>query len=152
MKIKVLAPFVGATLSGIFGADGKEIEIGTVLEVENEPKDWGRRYEVVEAGPAEGQTPVINPVDGGPLNKTAVTTDGENPKPGAENAPLSLTNDGTAGTATPSAYEARDLGTGWWGIFGADGNQVGKSMRKDDAAAFNGLSDEDKAEFVKQDV
>lgn len=151
MRIKVIAPYVGALFSGIFGADGKEIEIGSVLDVEKEPIDWGRRYEVVE-GSTEGKTSVTNPVSGGPLNKAAVTTDGETPKPGAENAPQSQMDKGTDGGSSIPAYEARDKGEGWWGIFDADGNQVGKSLRKDDAAGFNELSAEEKAEFVKQDT
>lgn len=151
MRIKFIAPFPGAISSGIFGADGKEIPIGTTIDVAAEPTDLRGRYEVVE-GSTEGKTPIINPADGGPLNKAEVTSDGENPKPGAENAPQSLTNNGAADASNHAAYEARDLGTGWWGVFGADGNQVGKSMRKDDAAAFNTLSAEEKADFVKQDA
>lgn len=152
MKIKFIAPYPGAVSSGIFGADGNEVPIGTVIDVEKEPTDLRGRYEVVE-GDTAGKAAVTNPTDGGPLNKAAVTTDGENPKPGAETAPQSLTDDGSSGTA-PSVpvYEARDKGEGWWAIYDAAGNQVGKSLRKDDAAAFNSLSAEDKAEFVKQDA
>jgi hypothetical protein len=152
MKIKFIAPYAGASSSGIFGADGKEIPLGTEVEVEKEPIDLRGRYEVVSGGNDEGKTAVNNPVDGGPLNKAAVTTDGENPKPGAENAPLSQTDNGTAGGSSIPVYEARDKGEGWWGIYDADGNQVGKSIRKDEAAKFNALSDEVKAEFVKQDT
>ncbi len=48
------------------------------------------------------------------------------------------------------ALTASDLGGGWWGITDADGKAWGKKLRKDDADAFNGLSDEDKVAFVSE--
>lgn len=60
--------------------------------------------------------------------KTAVV----NPKTGAPKPP----------------FGAKDKGQGWWGIFDADGVEVGKSIRKDDAEVFNAASDEDRLAFV----
>jgi hypothetical protein len=39
-------------------------------------------------------------------------------------------------------FEVRDTSAGWFGIFGADGNQVGKSIRAADADAFKALDAE----------
>jgi hypothetical protein len=72
-------------------------------------------------------------VSSGGKGKTAVT----NPKP-TEDAPK-------------GPFEAREKGGGWWAIYSADGKEVGKSMREDDAKAFNDLSDEDKAAFIAED-
>lgn len=47
-------------------------------------------------------------------------------------------------------FEARDKGQGWWAIYDADGAEVGKAMRKDDAEAFNAASDDDKAAFLAE--
>lgn len=48
MKIKI-------TAGGIYG-DGKELAIGTQLNVKEEPKAWAGRYEVISGG-SEGKTP-----------------------------------------------------------------------------------------------
>lgn len=42
MKIRI-------TRGGIFGKDG-EIAVGTELDVKEEPKGWGGRYEVISGG------------------------------------------------------------------------------------------------------
>lgn len=47
------------------------------------------------------------------------------------------------------ALEARHVGGGAWFIMDGD-NRIGEAMKKDDAEAFNALSDEDKAAFVKK--
>ncbi|NHT75930.1 hypothetical protein G8E10_09590 [Rhizobiaceae bacterium CRRU44] len=53
----------------------------------------------------------------------------------------------------PSApFLARDKGHGWWGIFDAKGLQIGGAIREPEAASFNELSDEDKAEYVKAET
>lgn len=52
MKIEI-------TAGGIYGAGGKEIAIGEVFEVKNEPTAWAGRYRVI--GKTEGKTPVVNP-------------------------------------------------------------------------------------------
>lgn len=76
--------------------------------------------------------------------------------------PTPVTNDGLAVGHIPSEvpalnaptapYEARDKGHGWWGIFDSKGTPIGESIRKDDAAAFNEMSDEDKEEYVKAEL
>jgi hypothetical protein len=53
MKIKI-------TKGGIFNAAGKEIEVGTELDVKEEPKAWAGRYEVISGG-TSGKTAVTNP-------------------------------------------------------------------------------------------
>jgi hypothetical protein len=53
MKIEI-------TGKGIYGAKG-EVQIGTTLEVKEEPKGWAGRYRVVSGGSTEGKTPVTNP-------------------------------------------------------------------------------------------
>lgn len=52
MKIEI-------TGRGIYGASG-EIEVGTVLDVKEEPKGWKGRYRVVSGG-GKGKTEVTNP-------------------------------------------------------------------------------------------
>ena len=51
MKIRI-------TGTGIYGKSG-EIEVGTELTVQSEPKGWEGRYQVIE-GDAAGKTEVIN--------------------------------------------------------------------------------------------
>ena len=78
-------------------------------------------------------------------------------------APLTpVTNDGlkvghipseVPALEVPSApFLARDKGHGWWGIFDAKGLQIGGAIREPEAASFNELSDEDKAEYVKAET
>ncbi|WP_416066097.1 hypothetical protein ACK9YZ_07020 [Rhizobium sp. ZK1] len=64
MRIKIIAPFKGATSSGLYGAPSKEnpsgeIPIGMEIDVEKEPTDWVGRYEVV-SGSTEGKEPILN--------------------------------------------------------------------------------------------
>lgn len=62
MKIRIKAPYTGATLSGIYGADAKEIEIGTELTVKEEPIGWAGRYDILEGGDAdEDKAAITNP-------------------------------------------------------------------------------------------
>lgn len=51
------------TAGGIYGADGKDIPVGTELEVSEEPQGWAGRYRVI-GGDAKGKKAVTNP-DGG---------------------------------------------------------------------------------------
>lgn len=44
--------------------------------------------------------------------------------------------------------EAKDLGGGWWGVSDANGKDWGKKLRKDDAEAFNTLTDDEKVALV----
>lgn len=110
MKIEIIA-------GGIYGAGGKEVEVGTVLDVKSEPKGWAGRYRVVSGGEVEAKGG-----KGGKGGKTAVTN--------------------------PAKYEAVEK-DGAWVIVDGDGATVGKPLSADDAAAFNALSDADKAEYVK---
>ena len=43
---------------------------------------------------------------------------------------------------------ATDQGGGWWAVTDADGTEWGKKLRKDDAEAFNALTDDEKVELV----
>jgi hypothetical protein len=168
MRIRIIAPYKGATTSGIYGADGKEIPIGHELTVDKAPEGWAGRYIDVDADTAsnddeidalkariaelEGENATLKaaaPIEGQPLNKTEITSDGENPRPGAEDGPSDVpvtTDQGGHGATT---YEARDTGSGWWTIFDNTGAEAGKKLRKDDAKAFNALSDAEKAEYLK---
>lgn len=120
MKIRLKAP-AGLSSTGIYGADGKEMAVGTELTVKEEPKGWAGRYDVLSGGDAKGKTAVTNPA--------------QNP------------------VQEPKApFEAREKGGGWWAVYDADGKEVGKSMREDDAKAFNDLSADDKAEFIKSEA
>ncbi|MFI5409131.1 hypothetical protein [Kaistia sp. UC242_56] len=54
MRIKI-------TKGGIFGAKG-EIEIGTEIDLDQEPTGWAGRYEVISSG-GKGKTLVTNPAE-----------------------------------------------------------------------------------------
>lgn len=47
--------------------------------------------------------------------------------------------------------EAKDVGNGWYAVTDANGKEHGKKLRKDDADAFNGMSDEDKLALLKDE-
>lgn len=49
-------------------------------------------------------------------------------------------------------FEAKVKGSGWWAIYDADGNQVGKNIRESEGMSFNGMNEEDKAEWVKAET
>ncbi|TQX91311.1 hypothetical protein EQW76_00830 [Rhizobium sp. rho-13.1] len=52
-------------------------------------------------------------------------------------------------TVTPvGPFEVRDTSAGWFGIFGADGNQVGKSIRSTDADAFRAMAPEGQLAYL----
>jgi hypothetical protein len=57
-----------------------------------------------------------------------------------------------ADTEPAAPFEGRDKGAGWWGIFDSNGKQIGGNIRKPEAESFNGLSDEDKAEWLKSEL
>ena len=52
------------TARGIYGADGKEIPVGTELTVKAEPTAWAGRYETISGGDAKGKKTVTNPAGG----------------------------------------------------------------------------------------
>lgn len=70
----------------------------------------------------------------------------EKPWPEGSKAPATTEPTGVDFTAP---FEAKSKGSGWWAVFDANGKEIGKSMREDDAKAFNEMSDDDKAEYVK---
>lgn len=52
MRIRLKAP-QGLTTTGIYGADGKEVEVGTEIDVKDAPEGWAGRYDVI--GDTEGK-------------------------------------------------------------------------------------------------
>lgn len=56
--------------------------------------------------------------------------------------------------AAPSGapYDVRETSPGWFQIYDASGAEVGKKLRKDDAEAFAALTDEEKADFLKDEA
>ena len=114
MRIKI-------TAGGIYDGEGKEIPVGTELDVadredDGTPHPWAGRFETIS---------------GSQTGKTGVNND----EPPA--APV-------------GPFEAKDKGEGWWQIVDGAGEQVGKSIRKADGEAFNTLSDEDKVAFAAE--
>ncbi len=71
MKIRIKAPYAGATSSGIYGKDAKEIPIGTEMDVKEEPTGWAGRYDVISGGDSKAKTAVTNPEDRDALKKQA---------------------------------------------------------------------------------
>lgn len=61
MKIRLKAP-EGLSSTGIYGKDGKEMEVGHVLTLKEEPKGWAGRYDILEGGNAdEDKAAITNP-------------------------------------------------------------------------------------------
>lgn len=113
MKIEI-------TAGGVYGRDGKELGIGDVLDLKEEPKALAGRYRVVSGGGrTEGKTAVTNPAEA---------------------------------TGPKLPLEAKDTGGGWYTVTDADGAERGKKLRKEDAEAFNALSDEDKLALLKDEA
>lgn len=68
----------------------------------------------------------------------------------AGNAFFDVASDEPAPATDPKPpFVAKEKSKGWWAITDADGNEIGKSIREADATAFNAMSDEDKAEYLK---
>ena len=113
------------TAGGIYDGKGSEIPIGTEVDVADfEVNEEGQP---VEPHPWGGRFTAIS---GSQKGKTPVTND-----------------DPPAGPVGP--FEVRDDGNGWHGVYGADGEKV-KSLRKDDAEAFAGLSPEDQVAYLTE--
>lgn len=115
MRVKITKP-------GIYNSEGKEIDVGTELDVKNEPTGWAGRYEVISGGDTKGKKAVTNPKGG--------DTKGDEPPAGP--------------------FTVDDGGNGWWSILDAKGEKVGKGLREDDAKAFDTMSDEDKTAFAAE--
>lgn len=131
MRIRIKAPFNGAQSSGIFGKDGEEIAIGTELTVEKEPTGWAGRYDVLSGGDTAGKTAVTNPD----------SADGENP-----NGVTSADDDKAASTGP---FTVGEPVSGWYPVLDANGEKV-KSLRDDDAKAFQTLTPEDQVAFLAE--
>jgi hypothetical protein len=147
MRIRIKAP-AGLSTSGIYGADGKEIAVGEEFDVKEEPTFWVGRYDII-SGSAEGKEAVLNPAPGQPINKASDSTDGENPFPGAEDAPQSQMDgkNATPSGDTPAVYAVKEKDGGWY-VITKDGQDYSKSLRKNNVEGFDKLSDSDKAEFA----
>ncbi len=109
------------TRRGVYDAKGEMIEIGTEIDVKG---DTVPGYLVGKSVPVKGS------------GKVAVT----NPKDGALPA---------AETGPKGPFTVKDDGAGWHGVYDADDNKV-KSLRKDDAEAFAGLSADDQVAFLTE--
>ncbi len=115
------------TAGGIYGADGKEIPVGTELTVKAEPTAWAGRYETISGGDAKGKKTVTNPAGGDAKGKKTVT----NP----------------AGGDAKGDLKAEHHGGGKFNITQGE-TVLLNGLSKVDADAFNAMSDEDKAAFV----
>ena len=109
------------TRRGVYDAKGEMIEIGTEIEVRG---DTVPGYLVGKSVPVKG-------------GKVAVTNPAQNPQPGESHPPV-------------GPFEAKEKSPGWFAIHDGSGDEVGKAVRKDDADAFNTLSDDDKAAFAAE--
>jgi hypothetical protein len=47
-----------------------------------------------------------------------------------------------------TAFTVKETSSGWFGIFGTDGAQIGKNMRENDAKAFEAMSPEDQKAYL----
>lgn len=110
--------------SGIYGATG-EVEGGTELTLDSVPEGWAGRYDIVDpdAKPKGKKTAVTNPAD---------TPAGTEPGAGA----------------AADTLKAEHHGGGKFNVTRGE-TVVHSGLSKADADAFNELSDEEKAEFVK---
>lgn len=54
MKIRLKAP-AGLDSTGIYGKDGKEMPVGTELDLDDEPKGWAGRYDILSGGDRKGK-------------------------------------------------------------------------------------------------
>lgn len=75
MKIEI-------TAGGIYDGEGKEVPVGTVFDVEDEPQGWNGRYRVVSGGSTEDKTAVTNPASAYAVAESSpgwfvITKDGE---------------------------------------------------------------------------
>lgn len=45
-------------------------------------------------------------------------------------------------------FEVKETSPGWYGVFGADGKQIGKNMRADDAEAFKAMNQAEQEQLL----
>jgi len=125
------------TAGGIHDGEGKEIKIGTELDIADQevgeggeplaPHPWAGRFEAISGGGDKpGRTAVTNPKGG------ENTGNGESPAEFV--API-------------GPFTAKESSPGWWGIFDGADQPVGKKVRKAELEGFDTLSDEDKQAF-----
>lgn len=112
---------IKTTAGGIYDGAGREVPIGTELEVadhdDTTPHPWAGRFETI-SGSRKGKTAVTNPA---------------------------------AGDAAPvGPFTVGEKSAGWYAIKDAAGNEVGKALRKDDAKAFDTMTDDDKTAFAAE--
>ena len=129
MRIKI-------TAGGIYDGEGKEIPIGTELDVADfevddegrpvEPHPWGERFTVVS---------------GSKKGKTGATGDAPPPPPPPPPPVVEF-------VAPVGPFTAKEKSPGWWAIYDGKGATVGKAARKADLDGFDTLSDEDKLAFA----
>lgn len=120
------------TAGGIYDGEGKEIPVGTELDVADfdvndegqpvEPHPWGGRFVAIGDGKK---------------GKKGVTNDDPPPPPAEFVAPV-------------GPFTARESSPGWWGIFDGKDQPVGKKARKAELDFFDTLSDDDKAAFATE--
>lgn len=114
------------TAGGIYDGEGKEIPVGTELEVadhdDETPHPWAGRFEAIS---------------GSRKDKTAVTGDAPPPPPPAAEF-----------VAPVGPFTAKERSPGWWAIYDGKGETVGKAARKADLDGFDTLSDDDKLAFA----
>lgn len=60
MKIRLKAP-EGLTSTGIYGKNGVEMAVGEELVLDEEPKGWAGRYDIIQGGEADGKAAIVNP-------------------------------------------------------------------------------------------
>ena len=105
---------------GIYDGQGVEVPTGAEFDVTSKPQGWDGRFVVVSGDETdEEKVAILNPAE----------------PPAAAQPVLPLA--------------AKDQGGGWWAVTDANGAVFGKKLRKDDAEAFNTLTDEEKVELVK---
>lgn len=73
-----------------------------------------------------------------------------------------ITNDGLKVGHIPSEvpaleapvapFEAREKGRGWWAIYDSKGTQIGGGIREAEGNSFNGLTEEEKQEYVNAEL
>lgn len=110
------------TGAGIYGAEG-ELSIGAKLTLDDEPTAWAGRYQILDADAKPDK-----------VAKADAKPDGEADPNYVPVGPFLASGSGA-----------------WWDVLDANGTKI-KRLRKADAEAFNGLSEEDRAEFLKGDA
>ena len=127
IRVKLKLPTETATGTGVYGKDGVEYPVGTVLTLPE-----GQTFE--ESG-------LINKAD--PLDGDVTEAHEPVTNPAAEPE---------APTATTGYSVAESESAGWWVITDKDGAQVGPKLRKADADAFSALKPDEQDEYAAQHV